>query len=234
MITTSSDIKTEVINRLGITTTSAFYTDAILNQWIRGATRWATSYKKWPFTEGRVSTTFSATEEWTFEGIKADSIRIAQIGGKKLTKLNFEDYQIFREAEESGDDRVFSDFGRIVFINPNVDLTGTLTVWAQYAPVDIDMTDTASTTVFSNYDEEGNEAIIEEVLAYANTREKKENETNFHHTRATQILDSLYDKVKDEQFNYQTHRTRGGMWKRINVIGHGIQDDKINEDQFLY
>lgn len=233
MITTSNDIKTEVINRLGISTTSAFYTDAILNQWIKGATRWATSYKKWPFTEGRLETTFTGTEEWTFEGIKADSIRLAQIGGKRLDKLNFEDYQIFKE-EDGGADRVYSDFGRTVFINPNVDLSGTLTVYAQYVPVDIDMTDTASTTVFSNNDEEGNEAIVEEVITYAKTRDQDENTANFHHTRATQILDQVWDKVQKEQFNYKTHRTRGGMWKRISVTDGGVEDDLVRRDQFLF
>lgn len=169
-----------------------------------------------------------------FEGIKTDSIRILQIGDKRLLKLNFEDYQIFREEEPSGEDRVYSDFGRLVFINPNTGLSGTLTAWGQYAPVDIDMTDTSSTTVFSNYDEEGNEAIVEECLSYAKTRAIKENEAIVHHQKAIKILGDLYDRIRDEQFNYQTHRSRGGMWKRINVVDGGVEDDKIQRDQFLF
>src|SRR3990167_1302562 len=102
MLTTFNDIKTDVINKLGIATTDANYTDAILNTWIQQGTRWATSYKKWPHTEGRVSTTFTGTEEWTFEGYRADSFRMMQIGGKRLEKLNFEDYQIFREEDSGG------------------------------------------------------------------------------------------------------------------------------------
>lgn len=235
MITTSGDIKTDILNKLGVSTTSAFYTDAILNNWIKSATRWATSYKKWPFTEGRVSTTYtSANEEWSFEGYKADSFRIVQIGGKRLEKLNFEDYQIFKEEDSGANDRVFSDFGRLVFINPNIDLSGTLTAYGQYTPIDIDMTDTASTTVFSNGDEEGNEAIVEEVLSYAKIREKQEQESGYHHTRAMQILDSVYQKVAQEQFNYKTHRTRGGMWKRIDVVEGGVASDSISRDQFYF
>lgn len=234
MLTNFGDIKTDVLDKLGVTTTTSFYTDAMLNNWIKQGVRWATAYKKWPFTEGRVSTTFTGSEEWSFEGYKADSFRIVQIGGKRLEKLNFEDYQIFREEGGDSADRVFTDFGRLVMINPNVDLSGTLTAYGQYTPVDIDVTDLTATTVFSGGDEEGNEAIVEEVLAYANTREKKENEANFHHTRATQILDSLYQKVADEQFNYKTHRTRGGMWRRMNVVDGGVQDDLIRRDQFLF
>jgi len=104
--------------------------------------------------------------------------------------------------------------------------------WGQYAPVNIDVTDLTAQTVFSDGDEEGNEAIVEEVLSYANTREKKENEVNFHHTRATQILDNLWNRIKDEQFQYQTHRSRGGMFKRINVLGGGVDDELIRRDQF--
>src|SRR3990167_4637804 len=177
MIANFGDIKNDVIRKLGISTTAAFYTDTILNEWIRQGARWGTSYKKWPFTEGRISTTYTATEEWNFEGVKADSIRLLQVGGKRFQKLNFEDYQIFKE-------------------------------------------------------EEGNEAIVEEVLSYAKTRELKENETNFHHTRATQILDNLWTKINSEQFQYQTHRARGGMFKRINVLGGGVDDELIRRDQF--
>lgn len=235
MLSNFDDIKTDVIRKLGISTTSAFYTDDILNDWILQGTRWATSFKKWPFTEGRQSTTYaSSSEEWSFEGIKADSIRIAQIGGKRLDKLNFEDYQIFREEDTSGSDRVFSDFGRLVYINPNVDLSGTLTVYAQFAPADIDVTDTTATTVFSNGDEEGNEAIVEKVLEFALIRDDNENGAAIHNQKASTILETLYQKTQSEQFKYQTHRTRGGMFKRIDVLEGGLEDNLIKRDQFLF
>ena len=57
-------------------------------------------------TEGQ-TTTFAATEEWQFEGYKADAIRCL-IGGSRLTKLNFEDYQTFRE-EDLADGSGFAD-----------------------------------------------------------------------------------------------------------------------------
>ncbi len=234
MLTQYSDIQTDVVRKLGISTTTAYYTDAIIGAWVQQATRWATSYKKWPHTEGRVSTTYASTEEWSFEGYKADSFRIMQIGGKRLDKLTFEDYQIFREESSSGSDRVFSDFGRLVFINPNVDLSGTLTAYGQFTPVDIDITDATSTTVFSGRDEEANEAIVQEVLSYAMTREKKDTEAEFYHKRATAILDGLWARVGDEQYAYKTHRTRGGMFKRVDILNNRTEDDGIRRDQFLF
>lgn len=234
MITTFGDIRDDVIQKLGISTTTAFYSEAILNNWCKAGIRWATSYKKWPFTEGRVSTTFTATEEWSFEGYKADSFRFMRIGGKRLDKLNFEDYQIFREENSSGNDRVFTDFGRLVLINPNIDLTGTLTAYGQYNPLDVDATDLAATTPFSNGDDEGNEAIVEEVISYAKTRSQEDAIALVHHKKAESILDNIWKRSQDEQYNYKTHRTRGGMWKRINVIDSGVEDDKIRRDQFLF
>lgn len=232
MIKTFNDLKTDVITKLGIQTTDAYYTDTILNNWIKQGTRWATSFKKWPFTEGRVSSTFTGIEEWNFEGYKSDSFRIVQIGGKRLEKLNFEDYQILREEESDNDDRVYSDFGRTVFINPQIDLSGTLTCYGQYTPVDIDPTDLTSETVFSNGDEEGNEAIVEKVLEFAKTREKKLLEAQAHKVRASEILDLLYKKVTDEQFNYKTHSARGGMWKRIDVVAGELEDEMFKRNQF--
>ena len=232
MLSNFNDIKTDVLSKLGVSTTAAYYTDTILNDWIKQGTRWATSFKKWPFTEGRASTTYTGLEELSFEGYKADSFRIMTIGGKRLKKLNFEDYLIFREEEPDGTDRVFSDFGRLVIVNPNVDASGSLVAYGQYQPVDIDTTDLTSETVFTGGDEEGNEAIVEKVLSYAKTRETLENEANFHDTKAKEILDALWSKTNDEQFNYKTHRSRGGMWQRIEVVNGDLSDELVRRDRF--
>lgn len=229
---TFGDIKDEVLVRGQISTTVGFHTDTSVNDHLDHAHVWASSYKKWPFTEGRVSTTYASTEEWSFEGYKADSFRILQIGGKRLTKLNFEDYQIFREEEPSADDRVFSDFGRLVFINPSSGLSGTLTAWGQYQPAAWDTTDLTATTVFSNFDDEGNEAIVNEALSYVKTREQNLNEANAYHEKAKQILDGVWNRVQAEQYAYQTHPDRGGMFKRFDVLrGNEVEELRL-EDQF--
>lgn len=237
MIKTFGEIKNDVIVKLGITTTTAYYTDTILNDWIQQAERWATAYKKWPFTEGRVSTTFAAgagvnSDEWVFEGLKADTIRIMQIGDKLLDKLNFEDYLIFRQQKPESNDRIYTDYGKLVYINPKVDASGTLTVYAQFAPAEIDVTDVSAQTVFTGNEEEGNEAIVEKVLYYANTREKKLNDAQLHDQRAVSILDGMEGIIEDEQFDYKTHSTRGGMWRRVDVVeGHGV-DESFRRNQF--
>lgn len=237
MITTIGEIKNQVLQRHGVDTTSAFYTDDILNDYIKSATRWASSYKKWPFTEGRVSTTFSSgagenSDEWNFEGYKSDSLRILTIGGKRHKKLNFEDYIIFREETPSSEDRVFTDYGRLVYINPSTDASGTLVAYGQYIPVDPDTTDPDSKTVFSDSEPEGNEAIIERVLSFMNLRERKEGQAKFHTDNAIAILESIEGIIEDEGFNYKTHKTRDGMWERFDVLEGDLIDDLYNRDQF--
>ena len=229
---TFGDIRTDVIVKLGITTTAAYYTETILNTWINDSYKWACAYKKWPFTEGRISTTYTTTEEWDFEGYKPDSFRILQVGGKRYQKLNFEDYQIYKEEEVSGTDKVFSDFGGLVFVNSSAGGSGTMTAYGQYTPANIDVTDLTATTVFTDGEEEGHEAMVQKVLYYAHEREKKFELANAHEAKAKDILEGLWGRVEDEQFNYQTHRSRGGWFKRINVLGGGVSDEIIRRDQF--
>ena len=233
MLSNFDDIKTDVIRKLGIATTAAYYSDDVLNDWIQQGHRWATSFKKWPFTEGRVSTTYTtATEEWSFEGYKAESFRMVLIGGKRFQKLNYEDYLILKEEEASNTDKVFSDFGRLLIVSTGHGVSGTLVAYGQYTPADIDATDLTATTVFSSGDEEGNEAIVEKVLEFAEARKQNPKEALLHLQKAQAILEALWTKCQSEQYAYHTTRARGGMFKRINILAGGVNDEIIRRDQF--
>lgn len=228
---TQNDIITEVLVRNNRSTTDSFITDAMLQGWYFDAHTWASSLYKWPFTEGRVSTTWVSTEEWSFEGYKSDSFRIVTVGGYQLKKLNFRDYLTFREKEPTGTDRVFSDYGGIVFINPYLDVSGTLTAWGQYTPY-LDVTDYTAQTLFSGKDEEGNEALVEKMTSYLKRREHEISESELHDTRAGNKLAEIWKRVLDEQALYQTHPDTGGMFERFDVLNGGITDELFNRDQF--
>lgn len=239
MLSTYSDIRNEFLARTGIQTSTAYYTDAIIGSWAKEANRFATGYKKWPHTEGRVATTYAGgsgdnSDEYFFEGYKADTFRMMIIGGKRLQKLNFEDYMIMMESEPTSTERVYSDFGRLVYINPRADVSGSLVAYGQYVPVDIDITDESATTVFSGRDEEGNDAIVEEMISYQKRREQKLKEAQVYHQSAMDILEGLWKKIEDEQYAYQTSRSRGGMFKRMNILGGAVQDELIRRDQFPF
>lgn len=237
-LNTVSDIQTEVLVRNNRTTTDSFITDAMLDDWIRDAHVWAAGYKKWPMTEGRASTTFTSlgTNEdgylalSYFEGWKADSVRRLSIGGKRLFKKNFYKFTEFLEDNPSSVDRLFSDFARVVYINPRIDLSGTVTAWGQYTPA-LDPTDKTAITIFSNFDEEGNEALVERMTGYLKRREHLPDEAELHDQRAVAKLEELHVKIKDEQFGYQDTDNEG-MWKRIDVVEGGYRDDLFKRNQF--
>ena len=231
MLRTRDDIFTEVLVRNNRTTADSFITDAHLKSWFFDSVIWAASYHKWPFTEGRMSTTWAGVEEINFEGFKSDSLRMLQVGGKRMTKLNFEDYQIFREESPNANDRVFSDFGRVVFVNPLADVSGTMVAYTQYQPY-VDVTDESGTTPFSSYDEEGNEAIVEKMSGYLKRREHLTDEAELHDRRAENKLDLVYARIQDEQYAYKTHPDRGGMFERIDVLNGTRRSDEIKRDQF--
>jgi len=65
MINNVGELITQVLVRNNRTTTDSFVTDTILMDWVKAANTWATSVHKWPFTEGKQSTTFttSVTDE---------------------------------------------------------------------------------------------------------------------------------------------------------------------------
>ncbi len=226
-----SDIIKAVLSRNNRTTTDGFFDDSTLQGWFADAHIYGASYKKWPMTEGRVSTTWVATEEWSIEGYKANSIRIITVGGYALTKLNFEDYLKYREVEPSGADRVFTDHGKILFINPNLNVSGTMVAWGQYQPY-TDVTDLTVKTIFTDYDDEGNEAIVEKMSAYMKRMEHEQNDAELHDKRADALLEKVWARVLAEQYKYKTHPDSGGMFGRIDVLGGQQVSDELNTNRF--
>lgn len=231
MINTFTQLKNDVIVKLGISTTTAYWTDDILDDFIDEAHTWAAGYKKWAFTEKRDQTTsWDGNEEQNYPSdFKTDSIRILTIGGKRLKKVLFKDYLAFREDYASATDRIFSDYNRVYYVNPNCGLSGTIAAYGQYLPA-LDPTDESSTTIFSGAEEEGNEAISEKALEYCRIREQKYNEANVHAQKAAAILDGIWEKVSDEKSGY--HPKESGMWKRIDVVEGDYHNELFKRDQF--
>jgi hypothetical protein len=232
MLRTSYDIIDEVLVRANVTTTAAggLYTEAILKEWLDNSHRSCAGYRKWPFTEGRASTTFAGTEEvGYFENWKTDSVRYLEIGGLGYRKVRFPDYKKYKENYSDGEDRVFTDYGRLLYVNVSAGGSGTLQAWGQYTPAGFDLTDNIALTVFSDQEEEGNEAMVEEMLSYAKRREGKHDEALVHHTSAVAILDRMWDRLTEEQTGY--HPQDSGMWERIDVLT-GAPFDDMDENRF--
>lgn len=236
MLQTLGDIKTEVLVRMNASTTAAYYTDTILNQWIDLGHRWAASYKKWPFTFylDQSIPFVSGTEVYTYpSNFKTGSIRYIQDASSAANppiyqKVEFKSYQNYRTTNTSGQDKIFADLGRTFYINPNI-ATGTLQCYGIILPASLGG-DPAAVTTFSNADEDGNEAIVEFVMSYAKNREKKRSESDDHVKAAKAILDNLWTAMIEEKGNAQIKDTP--MFKRFNVERGVLSEDLLKRDQF--
>lgn len=235
-------------------TTVGFYTDLMLTTWASNAHSWAASKYKWPMTEGRYSTTstsMSTNEDgWTTleypEGFRSDSIRLLTIGGQAFQKKNFYKFQQFLEANPGDTTKMYTDFARRVYINPNASsLTGTVTAWGQInvAPLgsDAGIQDPAATTIFSAAQDLGNEAIVEKMMSYALQREKSPTSfyrghyvspSSFHEQIADGILDQIWKSIQEEQSMY-LDTLNEGMWKRFDVLRGGFKEDIFKRDQWF-
>lgn len=251
---TQTDIITEVLVRGNRTTTDSFITDTSLKNWYLQASAWCAAQHKWPFTEGKNSTTFSTaiTDDMGNtivqypEGWKADSVRILTIGGKQLKKTEFQSFLRFIEnnslSGNNNNSRIYSDYNRQLYVNTSADVSGTLTAYGQYTPI-IDITDESALTIFSGYDDEGNDAIVQKMLAYLFTRDsstgvmirgKIVSPAIIAEQNAVAILDGIWKRIGNEQYNYQTKDQN--MFDYFNVLrGRGSNNDnydRYRENQF--
>ena len=236
---TNSDIISEVLVRNNRSTTDGFVTDATIQGWLKDAHTWAAGYKKWPMTEGKASTTsasaVTSVDGYTSiaypEGWKADSIRLLTVGGKRFDKKNFYKFQSFLEDNPSDTSKIYTDYARNLLLNPNAsDFSGTVVVYGQFMPT-LDVTDLTATTIFSDYDEEGNEAIVEKMSSYLKRREHLVDEAELHDKRAVDKLEAIGQLIKEEQYNYQD-TNNDGMFKRIDIVSGNFAEDSFKRDQF--
>lgn len=238
-LNTVGDIITEFLVRNNRTTTDSFITDSTVQGWVKDAHVWAAGYKKWPMTEGKASTTAASLgtspEGFTTlaypEGYKADSIRLLTIGGKRFKKKNFYKFQEFVEDNPQDSSKIYTDYARTVLINPMAgDVSGTVVVYGQYMPI-LDVTDLSAKTIFSDYDEEGNEAIVKKMKEYLKERERATAEAQLAAKEAADKLDAVQGLINDEQFGYQDTNNEG-MYKRFDVLRGGFKEDVFRRDQW--
>lgn len=250
------DIRNDFLVKMNQSTTVAFYTEQIIKDWYDDAHFWAASQYKWPFTEGRYSTTStsSTTNEdgWTAlqypEGFRTDSVRLMTVGGKRFDKKNFYKWQQFIQDNSSDTSKIFSDFNRTLYVNPNAsDFSGTVTMWGQinvpevgYDTSSTGVGDPSANTIFTDIENDGNEAIVEKMMSYAFIREKSPiafsggnavGPASAHEQNAKNILKTIWERVADEQFAYQDTQNEG-MFKRFDVTRGGFKEDIFRRDQW--
>lgn len=243
---TAPDIITEFLVRNNRSTSDSFLTDSILDMWVNNAHIWAAGYKFWPFTENITELGTFGTERLAYSGardanIKSDSVRMLSVGDiasigtmTPFKRVSFEEYTKYRQFTVAGVDAIFTDFGRNVYVNTLASgASGTVYAFYQFLPAAINAGST--TTVFTNYDDEGNEGIVRMMSSYLKNREHQPSEAEYHESKAKEKLDEVWKKMQDQQSTYQAAPGSQGMWQRFDVIrGRGLQPSELSPNQFIF
>lgn len=229
-----SELQSQVFVRGAVDTTSTFITETMVREWLNEAHIWATSYKKWPFTEymDKSGSYTNGTSAYNYPNTnyKTDSIRMISVGTEPFYKKIFSDFAQYFINYPSGTDKIFSDYGRILYINPNC-TSGTIYTFGQLTPPTLGLVgSSSSSTVFNNYDPEGNDAVIDKACSYVFRRKGKFNESIDFETRARTTLDELWKRIQDEQAMYQTKDRE--LWERIDVVNGNYYNDENNPLRF--
>lgn len=208
------------------------FTESQLTNWLTIARDLAVARWPWPFTEGRREfTTASGTEKYEYQtDMKTDGIRYLTVNGKRYQKVLFDDYMNYREDYDTGSEKIYTDYNRTIYINYLA--SGFANSIVAYAQVGITgaVSSAVSTTVFTMAEPEGDDAIVK--LAYSmalgSDKKKRPNEAVKERSEAIQILDSIWKRISDDQFSYQTHDRP--MWGSFDVLNGG--NNSINRNQF--
>lgn len=186
-----------------------------LKRWINLAIQRAWDYARWIFSEKAVYTQATNSEYYDYpDDFISDSINILKVeqkDGEMVTykKINFQDYQKYREEHPDGEDKVFSDFRRFYFINPNTFSAGKkIEIWgkkrAKKLVNDNDLLPFSPDT--DDEENSGNEAIVKFAFAFALASEKMKEPVRAAREKAEayDILAIIAEREKEEQAQYQT------------------------------
>lgn len=207
---TFQEMQTELQARLSIASTNTFWTLQMLKDWLNQANRWACGYKHWPLTEGAKYTSSRANAlyyDYPLE-FRSDSIRRLEIesGGGKMEeykKVKYQDFMKYIRENPSGEEKIFSDFRRHYFINPKVTVNGReICLWGQEKPAKL--VNDADKSPFAEGEEAGEEAIIKRALSIALKKGRKYTEARIEAEEAKEILNEIWERIKEEQAGYQS------------------------------
>jgi len=195
-----------------------------LQSWANLAVLRVWDYARWTFSEKAYTTStvantaaLGAGEYYDYPNdFQPDSIELLRVTGSDgkydtYKKIRYLDYIKYREENENGDEKLWTDHNRYYFVNPKA--------WSSVAGRTIEvhgkiratnLTDSTAALPFSpdsdNEENSGNEAIVKIAKAYALESEKYKNykQAQIEKQDAFAILDSLKKREEEEQVTYQT------------------------------
>ena len=224
---TRADIEAEVTNRLMVANASTMFSAARITEVVKQANQWAGTLHYWPqlYRSRYFSTKPSAQSSTPILPLAYDyydyppdfltgSISRLYIDGKKYDKKAFQDFLDYTDealrAQNPPDPTklYFAEYGRQFFVWPGCTAAGTNNglVWGNIQPADL--TNSTDKTIFSLWNDSGNEAIVKKSLSVLMER-LDSGFANEQKTEAIQLLQVIWAKVVTEnQKNQRLNHSR--------------------------
>lgn len=197
--------------------THDLYSITEIKRWINMAKDWALSYKKWPFLEAKGTDLIDATGNYPYSTLmKTKSCFLITVAGERFVKINYEDYLKYLEEFSSGDNKVWAEFDRTIYINGNACSVGDAVLMYGQIGV-IDLVGDTTTTPFADAEPSGDEAVIKKAVSLALRKDKKRLvESTRVEAEAKDILNAIWDRLQEAK--PREVRKARPMFKRINII----------------
>lgn len=236
---TREDIETELQARLMIANNSTQFSSARITKIVQDAYLWAGTVFFWPpLYRARTFSSKPNTQSLAYDyydypvDFLTNSVSRLYIGGKKYQKKAFQDFLDYVDETNEGSTppdntkRFFAEFSRQFFVYPTVESAGSSDgiVWGNIQP--LQLSTATSQTIFSLWDDAGNEAICKKALSVATERidaafaaqQKKE---------AVDLLSLVWKKVttqlqKSQRLNHPFFQVHDmiGQQSGISTIGN--------------
>lgn len=215
-----SVMQTEVCDELGISytdiATNKLFSLTKIKRWLNMGKNWALAYKKWPFLEKLGTDAIDATGNYPYPTlIKTKNVFLITVDGKRYVKIAYEDYLKYFEDDEDGDDRVWAEFDRTIYINGNAcDVGDTVNMYGTEGVADLSAND--DETPFADGEPTGDEAIVLYAVAKGLRVKGKRADAREAKTEAKELLDLIWARIMEAK--PREVRKSTPLLKRINVL----------------
>lgn len=186
----------------------------------------------WPFLQKLSTDLIDATGTYAYpSGIRTKSIYLITVDGERYVKIAYEDYLKYLEEHSTGDDRVWAEFDRDIYINGNACSVGETINMYGYEKV-ADLSDDDDTTPFNDAEPSGDEAIIRRAVAIGMRKiGGMDNDALIEEREAKEILETIWARIQEAK----PREVRKGrpLFQKINILtGKTSENSESNVGKF--
>jgi len=178
---------------------------------------WAMAYKPWPFLEDLATDLIDATGNYPYPtDVRTKSVKFITVNSERYVKIRYEDYLKYFEEDSSGEDRVWAEYDRTIYINGNACEVGeTINMYGREAVSD--MSENTDVTPFDTNDPSGDEAVVRRAVAIGLRKiGGLDTEALIEEAEAKEILKTIWDRIAEAMPREVTKTTP--RFKKINVV----------------